>query len=282
MTDPATTNWTLGRPGGHRLIGEDSGGSGPALLLLHGLSATRRYVLHGSRSLERAGYRLISYDARGHGESDPAAQSTQYDYASLTADAVAVLDDRGIDRAVLIGHSMGSHTAVAVALAHPERVAGLVLGAPAHLGRPTDEPDRWDRLAAGLRDGGVDGFYDAIEDKGPEDWHERLRRVVIQRMQRHLHPDAVADALTWTPRSAAFAGMTALEAITAPTLIVATRDVFDGDHPYAVAMAYHERIAGSVTATEPEGSAPLTWRGGALSAAIAEFLDTIPEVRDKR
>mgnify|MGYP001291989640 CR=1 FL=1 len=268
----AHVRWTLERPGGHRLIGDDSGGDGETILLLHGLTATRRYVLHGSRLLERQGYRLISYDARGHGESDPAPQHTAYDYRSLTDDALAVLDARGVDRAVLAGHSMGSHTAVALALAHPDRVAALVLGAPAHLGRPTEEPERWDRLADGLRTGGVEGFYDAIVDKGPPEWHERLRRVVLQRMERHLHRDAVADALTWTPRSTAFDGMAALDGVRAPTLIVATRDTFDADHPYAVAMRYRDHIAGSVTVTEPEGSPPLTWRGGALSAEIAGFL----------
>lgn len=265
--------WTFERPGGHRLFGDDTGGDGHPILLLHGLSATRRYVLHGSRALERAGHRMISYDARGHGESDPAPDPTAYDYASLASDAVAVMDDRGIDRAVLAGHSMGSHTALTVALGHPERVSALVLGAPAHLGRPTDEPERWDRLAEGLRTGGVEGFYDAIADKGPDDWHDRLRRVVVQRMERHRHPEAVADALTWTPRSVAFDGLGALDAIRIPTLIVATRDTFDADHPHAVAMAYHEHIAGSRTVTEAAGSPPLTWRGGAMAQAIAEFLD---------
>jgi len=267
-----STAWALERPGDHRLLGDDTGGDGTPILLLHGLSATRRYVLHGSRMLERSGYRLVSYDARGHGESDPALTSTAYDYASLVDDALAVLEDRGIDRAVLAGHSMGSHTAVALALRHPERVAALILGAPAHLGRPTDEPERWDRLAAGLRHGGVEGFYAAIADKGPEEWQERLRRVVIQRMERHLHPDAVADALTWTPRSAAFDGLEALDAVVAPTLIVATRDEFDADHPYAVSMEYAEHIPDSETVTEDAGSPPLTWRGGALSAEIARFL----------
>ena len=50
----------------------ETAGSGPALVLCHGITATRRYVVHGSRLLERAGRLLISYDARGHGESDPA------------------------------------------------------------------------------------------------------------------------------------------------------------------------------------------------------------------
>jgi pimeloyl-ACP methyl ester carboxylesterase len=55
------------------LSGEHSG-AGPAVMLLHGLSATRRYVVMGSRTLERSGHRVIAYDARGHGSSTPAPE----------------------------------------------------------------------------------------------------------------------------------------------------------------------------------------------------------------
>ena len=47
-------------------------GEGTPVLLAHGLTATRRYVVMGSGALARSGHRVISYDARGHGESDPA------------------------------------------------------------------------------------------------------------------------------------------------------------------------------------------------------------------
>ena len=50
-----------------RLAGEEVG-EGPPIVLLHGLTATRRYVLHGSLTLARRGYRLVPYDARGHGD----------------------------------------------------------------------------------------------------------------------------------------------------------------------------------------------------------------------
>ena len=56
---------------GVTLHGDDDG-TGPPVLLLHGLSATRRYVLHGSTALERDGFRVVAYDSRGHGESSPA------------------------------------------------------------------------------------------------------------------------------------------------------------------------------------------------------------------
>ena len=83
--------------GGVRLAGEEAG-DGVPVVLLHGLTATRRYVVMGSKNLERGGHRVIAYDARGHGRSGPAPE---YGYDALAADLLAVLDDRGIDRAVL-------------------------------------------------------------------------------------------------------------------------------------------------------------------------------------
>ena len=132
------------------LAGEASG-AGPAVLLLHGLTATRRYVVHGSRAIERAGHRVIAFDARGHGLSSPAGGPGDYTYDELVADALAVLDAQGVDRAALVGQSMGSATAVALALRHPERVSALAVVTPAHLGRPSRDLDRWDALADGLR-----------------------------------------------------------------------------------------------------------------------------------
>ena len=261
---------------GFTLHGEVAG-EGPPVVLLHGLTASRRYVLHGSRLVERAGYGVVAYDARGHGQSDPAPSSGAYRYVDYTADAVALLDALRIDRAVLVGHSMGAHTAAAVAISHPERVTALVLGAPAHLGAPSSHLDRWDALAAGLENGGPEGMLAAMEPLGvPDPWADSLRTVIVQRLSKHLHPRAVADALRATPRSAAFAGMDALRGITAPTLIVGSRDEVDPDHPLAVARAYAEHIPGARFAVEGPGEAPLTWRGGALSREILGFLATLP------
>ena len=54
------------------LAGEEAG-EGVPVVLLHGLTATRRYVVMGSRNLERGGHRVVMYDARGHGRSAPAS-----------------------------------------------------------------------------------------------------------------------------------------------------------------------------------------------------------------
>src|SRR5579875_2971705 len=148
---------------GVTLAGEEAG-EGPAVLLLHGLTATRRYVVMGSKALERSGHRVIQYDDRAHGRSSPAPTAEEYTYLLLWADALAVLDDRAVERAVLAGASMGAHTLLNLALRHPERVAGIVVITPAYSADDALEEarlGRWDRLAAGLRSAGVAGFLEA-------------------------------------------------------------------------------------------------------------------------
>jgi pimeloyl-ACP methyl ester carboxylesterase len=257
------------------LAGEASG-TGPAVLLLHGLTATRRYVVHGSRAIERAGHRVIAFDARGHGRSSPAGGPPDYTYDELMADALAVLDAEGVDRAALVGQSMGSATAVALALRHPERVSALVVVTPAHLGRPSRDLERWDAMADGLLRGGPDGFLAAIEPLSiSERWRETARSVIRQRLAQHAHPAAVADALRGIPRTAAFDGLEPLERLAVPTLIVGSRDEVDPDHPLAVAEEYADRVPGARLVVEDEGESPLAWRGGALSREVLALLSEL-------
>ena len=60
-------------------------GSGIPVVLLHGLTATRRYVVMGSTALERSGHRVVAYDARGHGRSAPAPDPDAYGYPRADA-----------------------------------------------------------------------------------------------------------------------------------------------------------------------------------------------------
>jgi proline iminopeptidase len=96
-------------------------GDGPALLLLHGGPALSDYMdmLAG----ETAGWRVVRYQQRGVA---PSAVNGPYTVQRHVADAVAVLDELGIEQAVVLGHSWGGHLALHLALAHPQRVAGLV------------------------------------------------------------------------------------------------------------------------------------------------------------
>jgi pimeloyl-ACP methyl ester carboxylesterase len=250
-------------------------GEGTPVVLLHGLTASSKYVVMGSRSLERSGHDVLAYDARGHGASDPAPDPEAYTYADLAGDLVDVLDRNGIERAVLAGASMGAHTAVRLALEHPGREAGLVVITPAY--DPEDWPgdlDRWDRLSAGLREGGVAGFVAAYGET-----REQLRKVLEQRLAVHEHPAAVADALRAVPRSRPFAARDELRAIAAPTVVVADRDELDPGHPLAVGELYAELIPGARLVVEPDGESPIAWRGGSLSKVIAELAAEAAEPR---
>lgn len=254
-------------------ISGEIAGHGPPVVLLHGLTATRRYVVMGSRLLERGGFRVLAYDARGHGESSPAPEPSSYAYPDLTRDLGAVLDHHGIDRAVLVGGSMGAHTAAAFALAHPARVAALVLVTPASTGAPSDDLAEWDALADGLERGGVQGFLDAWRPAVGERWQDTVQTVARQRLERHLHLQAVADALRAVPRSRPFDGLHALEDLRAPALVVGSRDEADPGHPLAVAQAWAEQVPHAELAVEEAGASPLAWQGAQLSKAILEFLE---------
>lgn len=258
--------------GGVALSGEEAG-EGTPVVLLHGLTATRRYVVMGSRSLERSGHRAVAYDARGHGRSAPAPRPEDYTYELLAADLLAVLDDRGIERAVLAGASMGAHTIVRLALDHGDRVAAMALITPSFTpeGEHTDL-GRWDALSEGLRSGGVEGFVAAYGDPGvPEAWRDTVDKVLHQRLSAHEHPEAVADALRAVPRSQPFADWAELRELALPCLVVASRDEADPGHPYAVGERYAAEIPGAELRSEEPGGSPLAWQGGQLSKAIAEL-----------
>lgn len=105
-------------PGG-RLYTEIDG-SGPAILLLHaGVANLRMWDPHVAALAER--YTVIRYDARGYGRTETDAVPF-----SNRADAIAVLDHAGVDRAILVGASRGGIIALDTAIEYRERVSGLV------------------------------------------------------------------------------------------------------------------------------------------------------------
>ena len=257
-----------------RLAGE-AGGEGPPVVLLHGLTATRRYVVMGSRKLERSGYRLVAYDARGHGESSPPAERSAYEYGDLVGDLAALLDELALERPVLAGASMGAHTAMAYALENADRLSALVQITPAYTYPRADDDElrNWEELAAGLERDGIDGFCRAWQPRVHERWRETAVKVVRQRLARHRDLRAVADALRVVPRSVPFDGLDELEWMELPTLVVASRDEADPEHPLSVAEAYAQRLPNAQLVVEDEGASPVAWQGARLSGEIARFLE---------
>jgi pimeloyl-ACP methyl ester carboxylesterase len=262
----------------------EAAGEGGAIVLCHGITATRRSVVHGSRRLERAGYSVIGYDARGHGESGPAPPQSGYGYPQLRGDLAAVIEGQaGGERVVLAGHSMGAHTILGFALENPDRVAGLVVIGPTYQGTIEAESLRyWDGLAAALDVEGIDGFVayiDRVQGIDPR-WRDSVLRFTRERMERHRHPEALVAALREVPRSRPFETMAELETLAVPALVVASHDAADPGHPYAAAQDYAERIPGARMVSEPEGQSPLAWQGGRLSREIEAFCAE-PEVGER-
>lgn len=108
---------------GCRLHGLDWGGTGPAMVLLHGGRLTAHtwdFVCLGLRGAAR----LVALDLRGHGDSD---WSEDYRIATMAGDVLAAADQLGLDRIRLAGMSLGGVVAAHIAATHPDRVEWLAL-----------------------------------------------------------------------------------------------------------------------------------------------------------
>jgi pimeloyl-ACP methyl ester carboxylesterase len=128
---------------GHLAVAVSDVGAGPPVVLLHGLACGKRMWFHQTRAL-RSRFRVIAYDQRGHGLSDAPANATDYSAAHLARDLVGVLDALKIERAAIVGFSLGGGPALALATTRPERVSRLVL---ADVGAGADDPVKIETLA---------------------------------------------------------------------------------------------------------------------------------------
>jgi 3-oxoadipate enol-lactonase len=186
-------------------------GSGPTLLLIHGLGYARWGWEPVVEPLARS-FDVLLFDNRGVGESD--APPGPYTTAQLALDAVQVLDEAGVERAHVLGTSLGGMVAQELALAHPGRVDKLVLacttpgGAGAH-----PMPEQTVRLmtnGATLRD----FVENALE---PDARVELVERILEHRLATAQPPEA------WLAQAAAGAGFDAYEragSIAAPVLVL--------------------------------------------------------------
>lgn len=95
----------------------------PPMILLHGFSAQARYW-DGFAVHMRDAYHVYALDQRGHGDSDWA---TEYGPDTMPSDLAAFVDQLGLDRVTLVGHSMGGGVAFRYAADHPERIERLII-----------------------------------------------------------------------------------------------------------------------------------------------------------
>jgi 3-oxoadipate enol-lactonase len=128
----------------------------PPLVLVHAAGADHRMWDRNLPAL-RDRFRLIRYDARGHGRSD--VPPAPYTLDDLGTDLVAVLDALGVASAHVVGASLGGLVALWLAVRHPERVRGAVFaGASARFGTP----EVWEERADAVRRDGTEAVVDLV------------------------------------------------------------------------------------------------------------------------
>ena len=263
-------------PTGPRLAVWERGARGaPPIVVMHGLTMTSEQAFGSTSPILAAGFRLIAYDARGHGASDRAGGPGEYAYEYLLGDLLEVMDRCGAERAVVAGISMGAHTALRLSLEQPERALGLAVISPAY--DPDDFPGEENAaealaLAEGTRTRGAAGFAASmrmpegfIRDAATQKTAEGFTRRSIE---RHTDLDALADAIEGTLDSRPFGSLGELAAIEVPTVVVGSRDDLDTRHPLVIAQSYAAALDGCEFVCEEEGRAPLGWGGRRLMALI--------------
>jgi pimeloyl-ACP methyl ester carboxylesterase len=107
-------------------------GDGPPLLFAHGLmgSIANGPLMGDPSDLLSGAFRVINYDARGHGESTHTDDPLDYTWGALAGDMYALLCHLGINKSFVGGGSMGAGTSLVFQRLHPEMVEKLVLLAP--------------------------------------------------------------------------------------------------------------------------------------------------------
>jgi pimeloyl-ACP methyl ester carboxylesterase len=204
-------------------------GDGEPIVLIHGFASSARvnWIEPGwVATLTQAGRRVIAPDNRGHGASSKLYRPEDYQSALMAQDVIALLDHLGIERADVMGYSMGARIAAYAAFAAPARVRSLILGG----------------LGVHLVDGvGLPvGIADALEAPSLEqltDPTERMFRAFAERTQSDLK--ALAACMRGSRQTASREQVAALAM---PVLIaVGTNDTVAGSAQGLAALVPHAR-----------------------------------------
>ncbi len=186
-------------------------GSGPPLLMVHGIGGRRAHWDGVVRAL-KGDFTCIRYDLRGHGRSP--VPPVPYSLDELVEDVEALRGRLGIDRLHIAGHSLGGMIAPAYARTFPERVAALCLVSTA-AGRSAEDGARVKGVIAAMEQDGIEAglgvlaerwFTDAFRARHPEIVEERLEEVLATPAEVFLavfRIYAATEMLPWLPQIAA-------------------------------------------------------------------------------
>jgi pimeloyl-ACP methyl ester carboxylesterase len=203
-------------------IDYEASGTGPAVLLTHGYGATR-HMWDGQHAAFGDRWRVISWDMRGHGETDSPADPAQYSAALTVADMRALLLHCGIEHAVIGGLSLGGFVSLAFALAHPDMVRALVICDSGPGYRNAEARAAWNQRAheraAGLEARGLEALS---------------RRSAETRQAHHRSAQGLAHAARGMLAQEGSHVIDGLGSIRVPTLII----VGDQDQPFLAPCEY--------------------------------------------
>lgn len=219
------------------LAWEETGTGEHTVVWGHGLTSSRRAEadspLAGIVADVPEGWRVVRYDARGHGESPKPHDVDAYRWDRLADDMLAVADAAGADRFVAAGASMGCATSLFAALAAPERISGLILViAPTAWETRADQQDKYETMAAIVETSGLDRLIAAAAMQEPstffgEEGHERSMANMAA-MDPEVFPFVMRGA-----GASDLPDPDDLRRITAPTLLLSWTD--DDGHPVPTA-----------------------------------------------
>jgi pimeloyl-ACP methyl ester carboxylesterase len=197
---------------------------GEPILLIHGFASNHRvnWVEPGwVKTLAEAGRRVVAFDNRGHGQSEKLYSPADYRAELMTEDAANLLAHLGIERADVMGYSMGARIASFLALAEPERVRALILGGIGD--RLTRDAGLPEKIAQAMEAPSLESLADPTQ---------RMFRAFAERTKSDLA--ALAACVRGSRRSLAPAE---LARMTQPVLVaVGARDAVAGDPHKLAAM----------------------------------------------
>lgn len=164
----------------------ETAGEGPPLMLLHGFTGSAANWRPFMDVFGRH-YRVVAVDLPGHGETDAPPDAERYRSEAVADDLCRLMDHLGIERAVVLGYSMGGRLALSLAMLHPERVNALVLESSSPGLASAEEREarraRDEALAERIERDGIEAFVAHWENlplfasakRLPEDVQERIR-----------------------------------------------------------------------------------------------------------
>jgi pimeloyl-ACP methyl ester carboxylesterase len=238
-------------------------GRGPAVLLSHGYSATRRMWDDQHRALGDR-YRVISWSMRGHGETESPAAPSAYSADLTVADMRALLGHVGVERAVIGGLSLGGYVSLAFYLAHPEMVRALVICDSGPGYRNADARRAWNERA---QERAV-----ALETRGLDALGQS--REVRESATLHRSAQGLAHAARGMLAQEGSRVIDGLGAIRVPSLII----VGDRDQPFIAPCEYMaKKVSGArLEVIRDAGHSSNLDQPEAFNRVLLDFLDGLP------